>query len=195
MTANAPGRRVTPQGPWNDGGVVVITGIQAAGKSTVAQALAERLPRSVHLRGDTFRRNIVRGQITMTPDAEKHAVAQLELRYRLTAHCADEYAQAGFTVIAQDILIGEYLAEMTGFIKTRPLAVVVLLPDPAAVEAREVSRPKTAYGPDWTVRDLDKLMRTDTPRGIGLWLDTSQQTVDETVDEILSRAWAEGAVV
>jgi adenylylsulfate kinase-like enzyme len=32
--------------------VVLITGIQAAGKSTVAQALAERLPRSVHVRGD-----------------------------------------------------------------------------------------------------------------------------------------------
>ena len=58
-----------------------------------------------------------------------------------------------------------------------------------------MSRPKTAYGPDWTVRDLDKLMRTDTPRDIGLWLDTSQQTVDETVDEILSRAWTECAVV
>ncbi|MEW9521973.1 hypothetical protein AB0F14_36025 [Streptomyces tubercidicus] len=45
MTVNNPGR-VTPEGPWNDGGVVVITGVQAAGKSTVAQALAERLPRS-----------------------------------------------------------------------------------------------------------------------------------------------------
>ncbi|MEU8686311.1 AAA family ATPase [Streptomyces sp. NPDC048611] len=193
MTANASGR-VTPQGPWNDGGVVVITGIQAAGKSTVAQALAERLPRSVHLRGDTFRRNIVRGQITMTADAAEPAVAQLELRHRMAAHCADAYAQAGFTVIAQDILIGRYLAEMTGLIKTRPLAVVVLLPDPAAVEAREASRPKTAYGPDWSVGDLDKLMRADTPRDIGLWLDTSRQTVDETVDEILSRAWTEGAV-
>ncbi|MFE6741845.1 AAA family ATPase [Streptomyces tubercidicus] len=194
MTVSNPGR-VTPEGPWHDGGVVVITGVQAAGKSTVAQALAERLPRSVHLRGDTFRRTIVRGQVPMTPDAEQHAVDQLELRYRLTAHCADEYAQSGFTVIAQDILLGKYLAEMTGLIKTRPLAVVVLLPDPAAVEAREASRPKTAYGPDWTVRDLDRLLRADTPRDIGLWLDTSQQTVDETVDEILGRAWTEGAVV
>ncbi|MEJ8651029.1 AAA family ATPase [Streptomyces sp. MS1.AVA.3] len=193
MTANTPGRP-TPQGPWNDGGVVLITGIQAAGKSTVAQALAERLPRSVHLRGDTFRRNIVRGQVPMTPDAEQDAVDQLRLRYRLTAHCADAYAQAGFTVIAQDILIGDYLAEMTGFITTRPLAVVVLLPDPAAVEAREAARPKTAYGPDWTVRDLDRLLRAGTPRETGLWLDTSRQTVDETVDEILGRAWTEGAV-
>src|ERR1700691_5532895 len=39
--------------------VLVVTGIQAAGKSTVAQLLAQQLPRSVHLRGDTFRRMIV----------------------------------------------------------------------------------------------------------------------------------------
>jgi len=39
------GRRVT---------VILITGIQAAGKSSVAQAVAERLDRSVHLRGDVL---------------------------------------------------------------------------------------------------------------------------------------------
>lgn len=33
------------------GGVTLITGVMAAGKSTVVQALAERLPRSVHVRG------------------------------------------------------------------------------------------------------------------------------------------------
>ena len=32
----------------------VITGVMAAGKSTIAQALAERLPNSVHLRGDVI---------------------------------------------------------------------------------------------------------------------------------------------
>lgn len=38
--------------------VIVITGIMAAGKSTVAQIIAERLPRSAHVRGDVFRRMI-----------------------------------------------------------------------------------------------------------------------------------------
>lgn len=42
--------------------IVLITGIQAAGKSTIAQALAERLPRSVHVRGDLFRRMVVNGR-------------------------------------------------------------------------------------------------------------------------------------
>ncbi|MFE6686860.1 AAA family ATPase [Streptomyces sp. NPDC057743] len=197
MTTHAPDSpapRPVPQGPWLAPGVVVITGIQAAGKSTVAQALAERLPKAVHLRGDGFRRNIVSGQVGMTPDAGEEALAQLRLRHRLTAHCADEYARAGFTVIVQDILLGEHLAQMTVDIATRPLAVVALLPDPEAVAAREADRPKTAYGPDWSVRDLDALIRTQTPRDLGLWLDTSRQTVPETVDTILARAWTQGAV-
>ncbi len=35
---------------------VLITGVMASGKSTVAQLLAERLEKSVHLRGDIFRK-------------------------------------------------------------------------------------------------------------------------------------------
>ena len=42
--------------------LILITGIMAAGKSTVAQHLAERLPNSVHLRGDVFRRMMVNGR-------------------------------------------------------------------------------------------------------------------------------------
>jgi predicted kinase len=45
--------------------LILITGLMAAGKSTVAQRLAERLPKSVHLRGDVFRRMIVNGQAEM----------------------------------------------------------------------------------------------------------------------------------
>lgn len=39
-----------------EGGVIyVISGLMASGKSTVAELLARRLARSVHLRGDVFR--------------------------------------------------------------------------------------------------------------------------------------------
>ncbi len=44
------------------GRVIVITGAMAAGKSTVAELLASRFARSVHVRGDSFRRMIVNGQ-------------------------------------------------------------------------------------------------------------------------------------
>ncbi|MEV0455328.1 hypothetical protein [Catellatospora methionotrophica] len=66
--------------------VIVVTGIQAAGKSTVAQGLAERLERSVHVRGELFRRMVVNGRVEMGPaDPPAEALRQLRLRYALAA--------------------------------------------------------------------------------------------------------------
>lgn len=172
--------------------VVLVTGIMAAGKSTVAQALAERLPRSVHVRGDLYRRMIVNGQSGMTPEYADEAVRQLHLRYRLAAMTADEYCAAGFTVVVQDIVMGPDLQRVVDLIRSRPRIVVVLAPRPETVAAREHERAKTGYG-NWTVDQLDTALREETPR-IGLWLDTSGQTPAETVDEILARAWVEGRV-
>ncbi|HEX6869501.1 MAG TPA: AAA family ATPase [Micromonosporaceae bacterium] len=172
--------------------VVLITGVQAAGKSTVAQLLAERLPRSVHVRGDLFRRMVVNGRADLGPEPSAAALAQLRLRYRLAAQTTDAYFDAGFTVIVQDVILGEFWAEMVGLIRSRPLLAIVLAPSPAAVAAREHARAKSAYGA-WSVDGLDALLRQQTPR-LGLWLDTSDQTPDQTVAEILRRAWAEAAV-
>lgn len=175
--------------PWSERAIVLITGIQASGKSTVAQMLAERLPRSVHVRGDLFRRMVINGRADMTPTPTEEAVRQLRLRHRLTASVTDAYFQAGFTVIAQDIILGEHLTEMTALIRGRPLLVVVLAPEAHAIEVREEKRRKTSYD-KWTIRQLDDGLRRDTPR-IGLWLDSSAQTAEDTVAEILVRAWTD----
>ncbi|WP_307868566.1 AAA family ATPase [Umezawaea beigongshangensis] len=172
--------------------VVLITGIQAAGKSTTAQLLAERLPRSVHLRGDLFRRMVVNGRADMTPEPSEEAVRQLRLRYRLTAAAADDYFREGFTVIAQDVVLGEHLTDVVQMIQQRPLLVVVLAPRVSAIAAREAGRGKNAYG-EWTINLLDRGLRHDTPR-LGLWLDTSDQTPEDTVEEIIDRAWTEARV-
>ncbi|WSQ09575.1 AAA family ATPase [Streptomyces sp. NBC_01231] len=129
-------------------GVVVITGVMAAGKSTVAQTLAERLPRAAHVRGDVFRRMIVSGREEFTPGAESGgaAEAQLRLRYRLSATTADAYAEAGFTAVVQDVLLGPDLAAYVELVRTRPLYVVVLAPSAETVALREAGRAKTGYG-------------------------------------------------
>lgn len=68
------------------------------------------------------------------------------------------------------------------------LHVVVLTPRAQVVAERERLRAKTAYQADGpTIDDLDRYIRAETPR-IGLWLDSSDQTPDETVDEILARS-------
>lgn len=47
-----------------------------------------------------------------------------------TAAAADSYFGAGFTVIVQDVILGEHLAEMVIAIRSRPLLSVVLAPVP-----------------------------------------------------------------
>jgi predicted kinase len=169
----------------NEPEIILITGIMASGKSTVAQALAERLPKSVHLRGDSFRRMIVNGRLEMTPDAPDEAFRQLKLRYELAASAADLYCGAGFTVVYQDVILGSVLSDVAERLKrNRRVAVVVLSPSPEVVAQREAGRGKTGYG-EWTPAMLDHGLRTETPR-IGLWLDTSALSVAETTDAILA---------
>jgi predicted kinase len=170
--------------PHPSAGVIVITGAMAAGKSTVAQGLAERLPRAAHVRGDLFRRMIVSGGQALTPDQAAEATAQLWLRYRLAAMVADGYAGAGFTAVLQDVVLGPDLPRFVDLVTARPRYVVVLTPRPDVLARREEARDKTGYG-DWSVESLDRSLREETPR-IGLWLDTSDQTPQQTVDEILA---------
>ncbi|MEV4290092.1 AAA family ATPase [Nonomuraea bangladeshensis] len=171
----------------------LITGIMASGKSTVAQRLAERLPRAAHVRGDAFRRMVVSGRAEMTPEPSEEALRQLRLRYRLTATAADMYAEAGFTPVVQDVVLGAELEHLVNLIHTRPLHVVVLAPRPEVVAAREQGRVKTGYAGGWTPAMLDAVLRRETPR-LGLWLDTSEQTPEETVDKIITR-WDEAIIV
>ncbi|MER6606696.1 AAA family ATPase [Streptomyces sp. NPDC000927] len=165
--------------------VILITGVMASGKSTVAQALAERLPRAVHVRGDVFRRMVVSGRAEMVPGAYEEATAQLRLRYRLSAMTADAYAEEGWTAVVQDVVVGEELNTYLDFVRTRPLYVVVLAPEARAVAEREAGRAKSGYGAGWTVEALDRVLREETPR-VGLWLDTTGWTVEQTVDAVLA---------
>lgn len=165
--------------------VIVITGVMAAGKSTVAQALAERLPRSAHVRGDVFRRMIVGGRAEVTRELSPESVRQLELRHRLAAQVADGYAEAGFTAVLQDIALGDELLSLVRAVRTRPRFVVVLAPRADVVAHREARRAKTGYAGDWNVAELDRALREETPR-LGLWLDTSDLTPTSTVDAILA---------
>lgn len=181
-----------PQQSWPERAIVLVTGIQAAGKSTIAQRLAERFSRSVHLRGDIYRRMVVNGGAEMSGAPSEEALAQLRLRYRLTATTAAAYFEAGFTVFAQDVILGAHLTEQVRAIRDRPLMIVVLTPQPAVIAEREAGRGKDAYG-TWAIDELDTVLREQTPR-LGLWLDTAGQSPAETVDEILRRAPSEAEV-
>jgi hypothetical protein len=173
-----------------DGGVWLVTGVQAAGKSTVADLLAAQFERGVHIRGGQFYRWVVRGWVHVDGEPASEARRLLDLRYRLSARVADEYSAAGFAVVVQDNIFGADISRWFNSIAARPRHLVVLRPSVAAIAAREEARRqkagKVAYREGApTIEALDDLLAT-TPR-VGLWLDTSNQEPEQTVTEILNR--------
>lgn len=163
----------------------IITGAMAAGKSTVAQAVAEALPKSVHLRGDVFRRMIVSGAATMGPELDDEAQAQLKLRHELACDAARCYHAAGFSVVYQDILIGPYLLAVAERLADLDPLIVVLAPDAATLARRDRERPKTGYSDAFPPEILAEALSRETPR-IGLWIDSSAMSVGEVAARILA---------
>ena len=166
------------------GRVIVITGAMAAGKSTVAELLAHQLPKSVHVRGDAFRKMVINGRADMTPQPTEEATAQLHLRYELASHTADRYADLGFDAIVQDVIIGANLAGFIARIRAARRYLIVLSPSVSALEWREEQRVKAGYV-HFSAGALDEVLRSETAR-IGYWLDSSAQTPEETVADILA---------
>jgi hypothetical protein len=131
----------------------------AAGKTTVARLLAARFERGVHLQGDVFRRSIVAGRAEITPDLPPAALEQLRLRYRLAAQAADARAAAA----------GRRAAAAPGG-RRRPRG-----------------RPGRHGLRGLVGRRAVDVFERETPR-LGLWLDTSEEPPEQTVDRILATA-------
>ena len=165
---------------------ILITGACAAGKSTVAELLTERFERAVHVRGDGFRRMIVRGRVDAGYCDRAEAERQRALRHRLMVETVDAFVEAGFVAVAQDVMLGAELQAVLDRVQTRPLYLVVLAPPVEVLHAREAIREKEAYDEVITPELLDRALREETAR-LGLWLDTSGHTPAQTADEILAR--------
>lgn len=151
--------------------------------------LAARFPLSAHVEGDVFFGMPVSGRENMTREPTDEAVRQLQLRYRAGAIVADVYASAGFTAVHTDIIMSETLAAYPSMIETRPIHVIVLHPSAAVLAARERARGTTRER-DWAAIDDEAAhyhAELDRSPRLGAWFDTSDQTPEETVEEILSR--------
>jgi chloramphenicol 3-O-phosphotransferase len=174
--------------------VVLVTGMQAAGKSTVAPLLASRLgPPAATLDGDVFYRGVVAGAEVMTPDPSPEALRQLELRYDASALVAQHYADAGFDFVCSDIILGEHVQKWFAGLRGVETYLVVLIPSVESIVEREIGRGGNNSYRDWQtpggsladgVRALQAGLE-EIPRR-GLWLDTTGQTPEQSVDAILA---------
>jgi chloramphenicol 3-O-phosphotransferase len=176
--------------------VLLVTGAQASGKSTVGRAVAARSPRGVFLDGDTFWQAVVSGRADMTGHPTAEALEQLHLRHRALGVAARVYAEAGFTTVVADNVYGEDVAVVRAAVAPLRLLTVALTPSPETVAARERSRGSGAYGA-WAgaggglldaVRTFDAWVRA-TPAD--LHHDSTAETPDQTATAV--HGWLLGA--
>lgn len=168
--------------------IIVVTGIQAAGKSTVSRLLARRFARGVHVEADVLQHMIVSGGEWVREPGVPSGEAERQLRLRLDSMCllGRSFYRAGFTVVLDDIILGDRWTQLQEALQDVPFSLVVLAPNVETVtRQRDLSREKRTLGAEWAKYLDDALRRTMT--GIGIWVDTSDQSPEESVDEIVRR--------
>lgn len=132
----------------------------------------------------------MRGWVHVGDPDEREARRLLDLRYRLSALTASEYATAGFTTIVQDNMYGDDVERWLETVRAEAKYLVVLRPRIEVVEARDAHRRRTtgkvAYRGGFTPAINDEHVAS-TRHDRGLWLDTSDQSPEQTVGEILAQ--------
>jgi predicted kinase len=168
--------------------IIVVTGIMAAGKSTVSRLLAQKFERGVHIEADALQRMIVAGGVWVGQPGEPRGEAATQLHLRLKNMCllGRSFYESGFTVVLDDIIIGERWQHLQQELQGLPFSLVVLAPRvDVVIKQRELQRPKEPHGRSWA-QYLDHELRSSMA-GIGTWIDTSHQTPAETVEQIMQK--------
>jgi chloramphenicol 3-O-phosphotransferase len=165
-------------------GVFLITGMPGAGKSTVARALAQRFDRAAHIDIDmVFHHFTVTGKADPAgPGAA--AAEQAMLAVRNAAAMACNYADCGFACVL-DGAVAERAQVRACALAVCPhqLRLVVLAPPLQVSEERDARRSGKTVAAYF--RPLHAKLHEQLA-GVGLWLDTSQQTPGESVTAILN---------
>jgi predicted kinase len=163
----------------------VISGVPASGKTTVGRLLAARLDKAVCVPGDSIRSMVVSGRADMRSGAGEAQLHQLLLRYQGALAVARVYLADGFDAVVEDVIIGPVLRKFLALVPVPEMHLVVLNPDASAVAERDRGRSRTAYGDGgWNIDELRDVLRFETAR-VGLWLDSSGLSAEQTVDRIL----------
>jgi predicted house-cleaning noncanonical NTP pyrophosphatase (MazG superfamily)/predicted kinase len=177
-------RIVWREAPADASSVLILTGPPGSGKSTVAQLVAERITRSVHLESDLFFHWIVGGYVEpWLPESHD----QNTFVMRLVGDVAAAYAEAGYFTIVDGMLLPDWFyVPVTNALTSAGLnvATVILRPSLEVCLERASSRPERPLVDRAVIEKLwnefDDLSDLDA-----VAIDNAKQTPDETAEQLI----------
>jgi chloramphenicol 3-O-phosphotransferase len=166
--------------------IFLVTGAPAAGKSTIARAIAAKAPKSIHIQVDLLREMVVSGVELPDRPWSDETTRQFRLARSSAIHMARLYADAGFTVIIDDVCVPEHFADDYACLANgNPIYKVLLYPSQDATLDRLTKRgerfiEELSNAMPWLYSCMENVSKSDW-----IVLDSTNWTIDETINQLL----------
>jgi predicted kinase len=169
-------------------GVVIVSGMPGAGKSTVSGLAARLMPKGAQVKGDDVNLMIKSGAVWFMGEPRAEALRQYELCKRNMCALANNFVDYGFTVFIDTVVQDrEMLDLLVALMSPRPVRLVVLAPGIEVCKQRNAARhPDEQFAFD-RYDELEADMQRDLGDA-GWWFDTSAVTAAETAQQLVREA-------
>jgi predicted kinase len=166
--------------------IIFITGMAGAGKSTVGRQVARHFPKCIFIQVDELREKMVKGYaIPQDGVFTKEVITQSQMARSTAIYMARLYADHGVDVVIDDVCVPvDFIEQYAALFETTEVHRVLLYPKESVV----IERIKKRGGPLEHIPYVPVIYKflNSMPKVGWIVLDSSEWTVEQTVNEVLS---------